>query len=172
MSLKSWLKASTLSAMLGFGAAAGVNAQDVDPELKTDTTVVQNAPDQETDWSKVKIDRAQISINDKAMPANMMQYIARDAVFDDAQDALDLNTKVQRMLENKDPTFRRIVMGMTRSDITDETSVSVQAFDGDKQVASFDADDISENAAPAAKPPANETPTRSRSRSRNGVEPN
>jgi len=170
MSVPNWLKVGTLTTMLGFGAAAGVNAQDVDNEARQDTTEVTTQ--QGTDYSKTSIDRVQIMYNGQPLRPVIQDALTTGMEFDDAQDAHDLNNTLQRKLENEDARLMGLLVGrasrgasrMGGASTNGTHEISVEAYDGEEKKFTFDADDMTEQATIDATTPADSTRTRTRSR--------
>ncbi len=169
MSVPNWLKVGTLTTMLGFGAAAGVNAQEIDNEARQDTTEVTTQ--QETDYSKTPIDRVQIMYNGQPLRPVIQDALTTGMEFDDAQDAHDLNNTLQRKLEDEDARLMGLLLGregrvMSRSRAAAASgthAISVEAYDGDEKKFTFDADDMTEEATIDATTP-DDTRTRTRNR--------
>lgn len=174
MGIPNWLSTGVFSTFLSVAGISGATAQEVENEARQDTTEV--TAQQEIDYSKVPIDRVQVSYNGTPLQDNLVKFLTRGTELNDAEDAYNLNIKLQRMLEGSDPTLQRIIRSHTRNTSSTpegENNISVQAYNGETEY-SFDAKDVPNEASDLkneAKPQENEQPVRrdrGRSRGNNG----
>lgn len=161
MSMKNWLKAGALSTALGLTAATGAMAQESEEPKGEKTEVVQ-----QQDYSAIKADRAEIIVDGQEIQPKLAQRLIGTPI-ENAQDVYDANTKIQDMLDQNNTMLSRImrVQGIT---MTDTTEVTVNGYNGNEKVVSFDADDAPEiEETPEAAPTqrrGSEQPARGRGR--------
>lgn len=137
MSMKNWLKAGALSTVLGLSAATGASAQETEQEGEK-TEVVQ-----QQDYSAIQADRLEIIADGKTIRPQMANRLLGTDPIENGQDVFDANTKIQHMLEQNNMMLARVLRA-ERVLQTDSTEITVNGYNGDEKVLSFDAEDAPE----------------------------
>ena len=158
MSMKNWMKAGLLSTALGLTAATGASAQEAEQEGEK-TEVVQ-----QQDYSAVQADRLEIIADGKTIRPQLANRLLGTDPVENGQDVFDANTKIQHMLEQDNMMLSRVLRA-ERVLQTDSTEITVNGYNGDEKVLSFDADD-----APEIEDTPEAAPEQQQQRSRGGAD--